>query len=76
VNCPFNPVLLCRYEENESVWVWEYPVEDGHHDMFLDPGEQIRFRVVSETFTGITRVVPSPGDMFLKPGEQTRFCTF
>ncbi|XP_023332741.1 DNA-directed RNA polymerase III subunit RPC8 [Eurytemora carolleeae] len=42
-----------RYEENESVWVWEYPVEDGHHDMFLDPGEQIRFRVVSETFTDL-----------------------
>jgi len=40
-----------RYEESESVWVWEYPTEDGHHDLFMDPGEQIRFRVVSEQFT-------------------------
>ena len=60
--CSFNPVLLCRYEENESVWVWEYPVEDGHHDMFLDPGEQIRFRVVSETFTGITTTQGRDGE--------------
>ena len=34
------------------MWVWEYPLEEGHHDMFMDPGEQIRFRVVSQTFTG------------------------
>lgn len=25
------------------MWVWEYPLEDDqHHDLYLDPGEQIR----------------------------------
>lgn len=43
-----------RYEEKENVWVWEYPLEEGeHHDLFLDPGEQIRFKVVSEVFTDL-----------------------
>jgi len=41
-----------RYDERDNVWVWEYPLEDGqHHDMFMDPGEQIRFRVIEQTFT-------------------------
>jgi len=47
-----------RFDETESVWVWEYPVEEGeHHDLFMDPGEQIRLRVVSEQFvdTGPTK---------------------
>ena len=35
----------------EQVWVWEYPTEDGdHHDLYMDIGEEIRFRVTSETF--------------------------
>ena len=47
-----------RFDETESVWVWEYPVEDDeHHDLFMDPGEKVRFRVVSEQFldTGPTK---------------------
>eukprot|EP00092_Neocalanus_flemingeri_P007223 GFUD01007802.1.p1 GENE.GFUD01007802.1~~GFUD01007802.1.p1 ORF type:complete len:223 (-),score=50.94 GFUD01007802.1:143-748(-) len=47
-----------RFDETESVWVWEYPVEDeDSHDLFMDPGEMIRFRVVSEQFldTGPTK---------------------
>ena len=40
-----------RFDENEQVWVWEYPTEEGdHHDMYMDIGEEIRFRVTSETF--------------------------
>lgn len=40
-----------RYDDSESVWIWEYPLEDGeHHDLFMDAGEQIRFKVVSESF--------------------------
>lgn len=36
------------------MWVWEYPLEDGqHHDMFMDPGEQIRIRVIQQTFKGL-----------------------
>jgi len=41
-----------RYDEAESVWVWEYlpEGEEETHDLFMDPGEQIRFRVTGETF--------------------------
>lgn len=41
-----------RWDEGEGVWVWEYPLEEGeHHDLFMDPGQTVRFRVTSETFT-------------------------
>ena len=40
-----------RYDDNESVWIWEYPLEEEEHkDFFMDPGERIRFRVCSESF--------------------------
>lgn len=50
-----------RYDEAESVWVWEYPTEEeeegGHHDLFMDAGEKVRFKVTNETFvdTGPSR---------------------
>ena len=36
-------IFLNRYDEAESVWVWEYlpEGEDESHDLFMDPGEQI-----------------------------------
>nr|ACO11554.1 DNA-directed RNA polymerase III subunit RPC8 [Caligus rogercresseyi] len=41
-----------RFDEADQVWVWEYPTEDGEkHDLFMDPGEEIRFRVTAETFS-------------------------
>ena len=41
----------CRFDESDQVWVWEFPSEDeGHVDLFMDPGEEIRFRVTSESF--------------------------
>lgn len=40
-----------RYEEAEQAWVWEYPVEDGSkHDLYMDIGETIKFRVTNEIF--------------------------
>ena len=34
-----------------QAWIWEYPLEDGeHHDLFMDPGEEIRFRITAEDF--------------------------
>ncbi len=40
-----------RFEESDQVWVWEYQMEDDEkHDMFMDVGEEIRFKVTSETF--------------------------
>lgn len=39
-----------RFDEAEQVWVWEYPSEDGHVDLFMDSGEEVRFRVTAEQF--------------------------
>ncbi|XP_034944115.1 DNA-directed RNA polymerase III subunit RPC8 [Chelonus insularis] len=40
-----------RFDQTEQAWVWEYDTGDGEkHDLFMDAGEPIRFRVVSETF--------------------------
>ena len=41
------------------MWVWEYPTEDGdHHDLFMDPGEELRFRVTSESFVDTSPSAP------------------
>lgn len=42
-----------RFEEAEQAWVWEYPVEEGDqekHDLFMDVGETIKFRIIDEEF--------------------------
>lgn len=54
-----------RFDETDQVWVWEYPTEDddgnpSHHDLFMDPGEEIRFRVTSETFVDTSPTAPDP----------------
>ncbi|CAH0545967.1 unnamed protein product [Brassicogethes aeneus] len=39
------------FNENEQAWVWEYDTADGSkHDLFMDSGETIRFRVTAENF--------------------------
>ena len=49
----------CRFDESDQVWVWEYPTEDGdHHDLFMDPGEELRFRVTSESFVDTSPSAP------------------
>lgn len=47
-----------RFDESEQLWAWEYEVEDGKHDLFMDIGEEIRFRVVDEAFVDTTPVGP------------------
>lgn len=40
-----------KFNETEQAWVWEYDTGDGSkHDLFMDAGESIRFRVTAETF--------------------------
>jgi len=39
-----------RFDNAEQVWVWEYPTEEGSHDLYVDPGESVRIRVTAETF--------------------------
>ncbi|KAJ3660308.1 hypothetical protein Zmor_004763 [Zophobas morio] len=39
------------FNETEQAWVWEYDTGDGNkHDLFMDAGETIRFRVTAEFF--------------------------
>lgn len=41
-----------KFNETEQAWVWEYGTDDGSkHDLFMDPGEVIRFRVTAEMFS-------------------------
>lgn len=44
-----------RFDEDEQLWVWQYSDDEGgdsnHHDLFMDKGESIRFKVIDEKFT-------------------------
>ncbi|XP_077195314.1 DNA-directed RNA polymerase III subunit RPC8 isoform X1 [Paroedura picta] len=48
-----------KFDEAEQVWVWEYETEEGAHDLYMDAGEEIRFRVVDETFIDTSPTGPS-----------------
>ncbi|XP_033118101.1 DNA-directed RNA polymerase III subunit RPC8-like [Anneissia japonica] len=50
-----------KFDEAEQVWVWEYETDEGTHDLFMDAGEEIRFRVINETFVDTTPVGPEDG---------------
>ena len=53
----------CRFDESDQVWVWEYPNDDGgHHDLFMDTGEDIRFRITSENFVDTSPAGPDNKD--------------
>jgi len=47
-----------KFDESEQLWVWQYETEDGKHDLFMDIGEEVRFRVVDEIFTDTSPVGP------------------
>ncbi|KAH8261371.1 hypothetical protein KR044_008073 [Drosophila immigrans] len=48
-----------RFDEAEQAWVWEYPLEDGaKHDLFMDVGEPIKFRVSREIFEETSPIGP------------------
>ncbi|XP_055903560.1 DNA-directed RNA polymerase III subunit RPC8 [Eupeodes corollae] len=58
-----------RFEETEQAWVWEYPVDDGEkHDLFMDIGEPIKFRVSGELFEESSPIGPPKND---QPGSST-----
>nr|CAG4651320.1 EOG090X0DHL [Simocephalus serrulatus]SVE94495.1 EOG090X0DHL [Simocephalus serrulatus] len=48
-----------RFDEAEHVWIWEYVTEESKHDLFMDTGEEIRFKVVAEDFSDTTPSGPS-----------------
>ncbi|XP_077476166.1 DNA-directed RNA polymerase III subunit RPC8 [Stigmatopora argus] len=39
-----------KFDEAEQVWLWEYETDEGAHDLYMDQGEEIRFRVSDELF--------------------------
>lgn len=41
---------LVKFDEVEQVWVWEYEMEEGVYDFYMDIGEEICFWVVDESF--------------------------
>lgn len=48
-----------RFDETEQAWIWEYPLEDGEkHDLFMDIGEPIKFRVSGEMFEESSPIGP------------------
>lgn len=48
-----------RFEEAEQAWVWEYPLEEGTtHDLYMDIGETIKFRVSGDTFEESSPIGP------------------
>ncbi|GJQ81364.1 hypothetical protein Trydic_g20574 [Trypoxylus dichotomus] len=52
-----------RFDETEQAWIWEYDTGDGSkHDLFMDAGETIRFRVTGESFQETCPTGPSLGD--------------
>ena len=36
-------------DEGEQLWIWEYEMDDGKHDLFMDIGEEIRLESVDIT---------------------------
>ncbi|KAM7357898.1 RNA polymerase III subunit H isoform 2-T2 [Cochliomyia hominivorax] len=58
-----------RFDETEQAWVWEYPLEDGgKHDLFMDIGEPIKFRVSREIFEESSPIGPPKNDN-MNPGS-------
>ncbi|XP_009077345.1 PREDICTED: DNA-directed RNA polymerase III subunit RPC8 isoform X2 [Acanthisitta chloris] len=51
-----------KFDEAEQVWVWEYETEEGAHDLYMDIGEEIRFRVMDETFVDTSPTGPSSAE--------------
>ncbi|XP_014048759.1 DNA-directed RNA polymerase III subunit RPC8 isoform X2 [Salmo salar] len=48
-----------KFDEAEQVWVWEYETDEGAHDLYMDQGEDIRFRVTDEVFLDTSPTGPS-----------------
>lgn len=48
-----------KFDEAEQVWMWEYETDEGAHDLYMDQGEEIRFRVMDEVFIDTSPTGPS-----------------
>lgn len=70
-NSPVVVALTCTppSDDAEQVWVWEYETEEGAHDLYMDTGEEIRFRVVDESFVDTSPTGPSSAEV-ASPSEE------
>lgn len=41
------------------MWVWEYETDEGAHDLYMDQGEEIRFRVMDQVFLDTSPTGPA-----------------
>lgn len=58
-----------KFNETEQAWVWEYDTGDGQrHDLFMDAGETIKFRVTAEIFV---ETCPNAPNSTPEVGENT-----
>jgi len=57
-----------KFDEREQIWIWEYKTEDDDevHEMYMDKGESIKFRVTGEVFNDIT---PTPDSTTSNSGK-------
>ena len=54
-----------RFDEADQVWVWQYPAgepDGASHDLYMDQGEEIRFRVAEQVFTDTSPTAPETPD--------------
>lgn len=77
------PENLCEpanFNETDQTWTWHYvDEEDKQHNLLLEVGDQIRFRVHKEIFVDVSpqgpsqvnASVPTPGPSLLSEGEKT-----
>ncbi|GLD60470.1 DNA-directed RNA polymerase III subunit RPC8 isoform X2 [Lates japonicus] len=58
----------------EQVWLWEYETDEGAHDLYMDQGEEIRFRVTDEVFVDTSPTGPATAatDTPLNRGSRRR----
>ncbi|XP_076006301.1 DNA-directed RNA polymerase III subunit RPC8 [Genypterus blacodes] len=63
-----------KFDEAEQVWLWEYETDEGAHDLYMDQGEEIRFRVTDEVFVDTSPTGPAAAaqpDAPPQPGQPT-----
>ncbi|XP_037016437.1 DNA-directed RNA polymerase III subunit RPC8 [Artibeus jamaicensis] len=59
-----------KFDEAEQMWVWEYETEEGAHDLYMDIGEEVRFRVVDESFVDTSPTGPSSAEATTSTSEE------
>ncbi|KAL8586188.1 hypothetical protein ACOMHN_057750 [Nucella lapillus] len=51
-------IFPSKFNEKEQLWAWEYQADDGKHDLYIDIGEEVRFRVMDEKFVDMSPTGP------------------